>query len=236
MQYPAALIINGAIKGSSIEKIYHQLAIESLKKRWWFRKLALFYKIYKTKHPPYLYDLIPKRECIHETRQINNIPLINVRHNYFKNSFFPSSIIEWNNLDIDIRSASSIDIFKKSILKIIRPKANSIFDIHNPLGVKLLTRLRLGLSHLHDHKFKYNFQDCLNPLCICGVDVEDTKHFFLHCNNYNQERQTLFDMIARVKNDFLNLNESELLNLLLYGHLTLTFFENREVLSASYLS
>ena len=233
LQYSAALAITGAIRGSSREKIYHELGIESLKSRRWFRKLALFYKIYKTKHPPYLYDLIPKRKCIYETRQINNIPLINVRHNYFKNSFFPSSIIEWNNLDIDIRSASSIDIFKKSILKIIRPKANSIFDIHNPLGVKLLTRLRLGLSHLHDHKFKYNFQDCLNPLCICGVDVEDTKHFFLHCNNYNQERQTLFDMIARVKNDFLNLNESELLNLLLYGHLALTFLENREILNAS---
>ena len=233
LQYSAALAITGAIRGSSREKIYQELGIESLRTRRWFRKLALFYKINRTKHPPYLYDLIPKRECIYETRQINNIPLINVRHNYFKNSFFPSSIIEWNNLDIDIRSASSIDIFKNSILKIIRPKANSIFDIHNPLGVKLLTRLRLGLSHLHDHKFKYNFQDCLNPLCTCGIDIEDTKHFFLHCNNYNQERQTLFDTIAKVKTDFLNLNESELLNLLLYGHLALTFLENREILNAS---
>ena len=30
--------------------------------------------------------------------------------------------------------------------------------------LQLLTRLRLGLSHLREHKFKHNFQDTLNPI------------------------------------------------------------------------
>ena len=46
-----------------------------------------------------------------------------------------------------------------TILNFIRPCANSIFDIHNPLGIKLLTRLHLGLSHLREHKFGHWFQD-----------------------------------------------------------------------------
>ena len=35
-------------------------------------------------------------------------------------------------------------------------------------GLKLLTRMRLGLGYLADHKFRHNFQDCLNPICSCG--------------------------------------------------------------------
>ena len=96
----------------------------------------------------------------------------------FKNSFFPSTISEWNNLDCKIRNSGSLSIFKKNLLNFIRPSANSIFNIHNPYGIKLLTRLRLGLSHLCDHKFRYCFQDTLNPLCDCGNDTETTTHFF----------------------------------------------------------
>ena len=58
---------------------------------------------------------------------------------------------------------------------------NSVFDIRNPKGIKLITRLRLGLSHIREHKFKQSFQDTLNPLCNCGHDIESTNHFFLHC-------------------------------------------------------
>ena len=52
-------------------------------------------------------------------------------------------------------------IFKSKILKFIIPTANSIFGCYNPVGVKLLTRLQLRLSHLRKHKFKHNFQDTL---------------------------------------------------------------------------
>ena len=31
------------------------------------------------------------------------------------------------------------------------------------MGVKLVTRLRIGLSHLREYKFKHSFQDTLNP-------------------------------------------------------------------------
>ena len=37
------------------------------------------------------------------------------------------------------------------------------------MGIKYLTRLRLGLSHINDHKFRHNFQDRLNSLCPCTL-------------------------------------------------------------------
>ena len=44
-------------------------------------------------------------------------------------------------------------------------------------GLKLLTRMRLGLGYLADHKFRHNFQDCLNPICSCGQEIETASHF-----------------------------------------------------------
>ena len=37
-------------------------------------------------------------------------------------------------------------------MKLTQPKPNSIFDFHNPKGIKLITRLHLGISHLREHK------------------------------------------------------------------------------------
>ena len=94
VQYNAALAITGAIRGSSREKLYQELGLESLKSRRWYRKLCLFFKLKKNKHPSYLFDMIPKVLSTRTTRNYNNIPLFNVKHEYFRNSFFPSTVIE----------------------------------------------------------------------------------------------------------------------------------------------
>ena len=73
--------------------------------------------------------------------------VLKVRHNFFKDSCFPAVISEWNSLNIDIRDSSSINVFKKELLKFIRPEPNSTYNINDTKGLKLLTRLRLGLSH-----------------------------------------------------------------------------------------
>ena len=92
-------------------------------------------------------------------------------------SFFRYSIIEWNKLDINLRNAKPFLIFRYSLLKIGRPMQNSIYNTHDPVGKKYFTRLRLGLNHLNDHKFRHNFQDCLNPLCSCSLEVETTNQY-----------------------------------------------------------
>ena len=67
-------------------------------------------------------------------------------------------IIEWNNLDPNLRNSDTYGTFRNAILKFIRPSPNSVFKGHNPQGIKFLTRLRLGLSQLCEHKFKHSFQ------------------------------------------------------------------------------
>ena len=42
----------------------------------------------------------------------------------------------------------------------------SLFSIHDPVGVKMLTRLQLQFSHLNEHKFHHNFKDCMSPMCV----------------------------------------------------------------------
>ena len=44
-------------------------------------------------------------------------------------------------------------------MTITEKKENSLFSIHNPVGVKLLTRLRLQLSHLNEDTFRHGFED-----------------------------------------------------------------------------
>ena len=62
--------------------------------------------------------------------------------------------MEWNKLDMQIRRSESFLSFENSLLKIGRPTAKPTYKIYNPIGLKFLTKLKLGLSHLNEHKFK----------------------------------------------------------------------------------
>ena len=66
--------------------------------------------------------------------------------------------------------------------------------------MKLRNRLRVGFSHLNEHKFRNNFANTLNPLCSCCLETEDTAHFFLLCRYYNNIRITLMNGLSDVDN------------------------------------
>ena len=83
IQYNAALAITVAIRGSSREELYQELSLETLQQRLWYRKLCCFYKILKTQSPKYLYSIIPSHNLSCRTRQCNNIPAVNVQHDFF---------------------------------------------------------------------------------------------------------------------------------------------------------
>ena len=91
---------------------------------------------------------------------------------------------------MQIRSPEFFLSFKTSLLKVDQPATKAAYNIHNPIGLKFLTRLRLGLIHLKRHKFKHNFQDCVNPLCSCSLEIESFFHFFLHCHHFTSLRAT----------------------------------------------
>ena len=127
--------------------------------------------------------------------------------------------------------ALKVLMFSKA--KFIRPKANFLFNCLNPKEVKLITRFRLGLSHLRDHKFKHSFQDCLNLICSCGTEVETTAHFLLHCPNYLDERKTLLDSIKSVISNILERSDSFINNVFLFDDISLDGSSNAIILNAT---
>ena len=52
------------------------------------------------------------------------------------------------------------------LLNFKAPIGNSIYKTYDQQGIKLVTRLKLGLSHLSEHKFRDKFADSLNPLVL----------------------------------------------------------------------
>ena len=170
--------------------------MESLQIHRCYRKLSCFCKLFNSKHPHYLFKLIPSRSSGYVTRSIHNIPYFKTRHTFLKSSLFPSTIIEWNKLDHNKGNSRNIILklsigVRDSIRKFISLYANSFFNSFNPKGIKFVIRLWLGLSHLRKHKFKHSFQDSLNTFCNCGLDIESNAYYFLHCSTCFIERRTL---------------------------------------------
>ena len=123
--------------------------------------------------------------------------------------------IRWNMLDSDIRSSESVTVYWSKVLRFIRPKTNCFFNCLNPKGIKQITKLRLGFSHLRDHKFKRSFH-----YCSCGIEVETTVHYLLHCPNYLHERKTLLSDIKSTLPNILEQNDS-FINVFVFGDTSL---------------
>ena len=134
---------------------YKELGLESLKSRRCFRRLCCFYKIKIFGLPSYLSNSISSAAHSYNIRNSVDVVTYHCRTDTFKYSFFPCTIFEWNKLHLTL-SKSSYKIFRNSFLKMMCPSPNPVYDIQNPLGISLLTRLRLRLSHLNEHKFNHN--------------------------------------------------------------------------------
>ena len=94
-------------------------------------------------------------------------------------------------------------------------------------------RLRVGLSHLHEHEFRHYFQDSRDSFCNCGQCIETTVPFFLHCSNYSNQRKTLFEQISDNKHSLLNQNDSVIAETLLLGSNDLNDKENAMIIEST---
>ena len=93
-----------------------------------------------------------------------------------------------------------------------------LFVLSQLRGLKLLTRLRLGLSHLREYKFRHNFNDTIQPFCLCGTNnLETSEHFILHCPTYACLCHKLFDNLHNNNILLLPLEKFLILQTLLYG-------------------
>ena len=109
------------------------------------------FKIEKDEASNYVINLTPKIQ--QTTRARINLMLA-----------FHCRTDDWYKSDETIRNFEPVSIFKSRLLSFIRPFKSNLFNIFDPVGLKFLNRLRLGFSHLNEHRFRHNFQDRMNPL------------------------------------------------------------------------
>ena len=96
-------------------------------------------------------------------------------------------------------------------------KKNSLFSIHNPVSVKLLTRLRLQLSHLNEHKFRHVFEDTISPMCSYNTEIESNKHFLLRYHFHSSQRSEL-DNLNKINSSFFKVSAKDQVIILVYGY------------------
>ena len=99
VQYNAALVVTGAIKGTSRDRIYRELGLKSLAKWRWSRKIFFFHKIINSFLPVYLQSYISYcGEGFYGTRSVyqKDLRQFSTRTKTFDSSFFPYCIKEWN--------------------------------------------------------------------------------------------------------------------------------------------
>ena len=184
-----------------------------------------------SKRPSYLYDMLSPLQGSQRNQGFFQ-PLL-CRREIFKNSFLPYTINEWNKLDPEIRRIDSYVGFRKKLLSFIKPMENKTFSIYDPLGIKLLNRLRVDFSHLNEHKFRHNFADTLNPLCLCSLETESTAHFSLSCRYYSNICITLMNELNNIDNSITIRQTNELLRIILYGDCKFKDNVNKRILIAT---
>ena len=114
-----------------------------------------------------------------------------------------------------MRNSESMSILKSKLLSFIHPVQTNIYNIFDPKGLTFLTRARLGLSHLNDHRFPYNFQDCLNPLCSCSLEIEEISYYFLNCHYFLHHRVVLMNSVKSICDNFYSMYDNVKEDLLL---------------------
>ena len=92
--------------------------------------------------------------------------------------------------------------------------------------------LRVGLSPLRDHKFKYGFSDTSNRLCIVCNTTEDTEHFLLLCRAFTPLRSTLLQKVSDILEfEVSNIPRRSLVNILLFGKEDIPINKNLSILN-----
>lgn len=195
VQLEAARIVTGTTKLVSLELLYKETGWETLEQRRQNHKLCLFYKMLTGLSPNYLSSLIPhviENTTPYNLRDANNIRLTATRTQLYHNSFLPSSIRLWNEASLDIRESTSVSSLKSNISKNKTRPPEYYHSGNRTLQIQH-TRLRTNCSILKHHLFSKNIID--DPYCICGA-VETTKHFFLECHRYNDQRTVLLNRLS----------------------------------------
>ena len=187
-----------------------------MKEMRWFRRVCCF-KILNYQAPAYLYSLLPSPYRHYKKRNYSKMRhIVWTEQNLLVILLLPQKIRKWTKLDTSTCQAPSYSVLRKALLHFIWPTANSTFGNNDVSGLKLLTNLRVGVSHLREHKLKHNFPDTLNPLFPCSLEAEYSYHFFIRCQKNFYQKNVLSDVPNAINSEFLKLSENEVLRVIIW--------------------
>lgn len=117
VQYTAARICTGAMRGTRTDFLLNELGLPSSKSRRSKHQLILFYKILYDNFAPYLRSHLPKladRTGYHlRSEEPLCFLLRGTMTKRFSDSFIHSASRAWNSLPLEIRSAPTVSAFKR---------------------------------------------------------------------------------------------------------------------------
>ena len=193
-QLRAARMVTGAKKGTSHVSLHNELNWEKLSNRRKNVKLLFMHKLVNEDVPSYLFELLPGKvgENVNvKTRATGNIKQINCKSVKYSKTIIPDCIDMWHLLDDDVKSIVDFDTFKNSVIE--SRKRDELYNFGDRKWNIIHAQLRLKSSNLNAHLVALHVLD--EPMCSCGLDVEDNSHFFFMCPLYNNERQILFNEV-----------------------------------------
>ena len=119
IQYQAARIVTGAWKGSSRDKLYKMLGWESLNNRRIMRKLTMLHETHLNSYPLYLDAMFNEYKYPENHRKAEQLKLKPVfcKKSLYPKTFLPSTIKDWNDPALEIKSSKSKINFQKKITK-----------------------------------------------------------------------------------------------------------------------
>jgi len=151
------------------------------------------------KLPLYLTNLLSK--TVGEVSNSNlrnalNYEGIFARTEKFKNSFYPKTIQEYNNLPANIKFAPTVTSFKLLLNTKLNKIKNWFYIGDRKLSI-IQARLRMKCSSLKSHLFHLNIVE--SARCLCGCAYETPHHYFFECPLFHTERiQFLVDLKKKI--------------------------------------
>ena len=149
IQREASLICTRAYLRTLHTLVLRELGWEDLNTRRKYHCLLLMYKIMNRFVPSYLSSQRPplRHENVHYAlRNEHDVVNFYYRYNPFKNSFFPCTIKTWNSLSVELKNATTLNIFRLELSKGLIPCKSKLFSEFYGKASINHTRMRLGLS------------------------------------------------------------------------------------------
>ena len=160
VQLQAARIVTGAIRGTSHAKLNAEVGWPSLESRRSSRQLTILYNIINNNTPEYLRSHLPPTVNTisgYSLRNRNNLSVSRCNSISLQKSFFYSTMYKWNNLNDNVRHATSAKTFKKLVSN--NNKVNKWYYFGDRFYNIILAKMRMKCSSLSAHLHRMHVID-----------------------------------------------------------------------------